>query len=148
MFRLVSLVMTIVFVLMLSMPVVALASNSTSGTTSGSTSTTTNGTSSGDSSSNILNTVQSYSDGTSAVNNLQQSATNAGDSVVKFLRTIFVIFLIIMIIVVGYALLFSPNVKSLGDAKGRIGALIVAIILVTLTEQIAGTIFSWLGYKM
>ncbi|MDR3543315.1 MAG: hypothetical protein P4L69_20495 [Desulfosporosinus sp.] len=68
----------------------------------------------------------------SAVDTLQASAQTAGNSFIKFLRTTAIIISVIMFVVVAYSLLFSPNVKTIGDAKGRIGALVMAIGIAVL----------------
>lgn len=86
--------------------------------------------------------------GGSAVNALQTSATTAGDSFIKFLRTIAIMVAVIMFVVVSYALLFSPNTKSISDAKGRIGALVMAIAIAVLAEKIVGTLLSWFGFTL
>ena len=126
--------MLLVMALMLAMPVIALASSTTtSSTTSGG--------------SDILQQVTAASGG-SAVGSLQQSAQTAGDSFITFLRNTAIIVAVIMFVVVAYSLLFSPNVKTIGDAKGRIGALVMAIAIAVLAEQIVGTLLSWFGYKM
>ena len=96
----------------------------------------------------ILNTVTDASNGGSAVDTLQASAQTAGNSFIKFLRTTAIIIAVIMFVVVAYSLLFSPNVKTIGDAKGRIGALVMAIAIAVLAEQIVGTLLSWFGFTV
>ena len=95
----------------------------------------------------ILNTVTGAGGG-SAVNALQTSAQTAGDSFIKFLRTIAIMVAVIMFVVVSYALLFSPNTRTIADAKGKIGALVMAIAISVLAEKIVGTLLSWFGFTI
>ena len=74
---------------------------------------------------------------------LDQKASNVGNSVVKSLRSIAVIVAVIMFVIVGYSLLFSPNVRTIADAKGKIGALVLAIAIAMMAEEIVGTLMSW-----
>lgn len=96
----------------------------------------------------ITNDVTTASGAGTAVDALQTSAQSAGDSFIKFLRTVAIIVAVVMFVVVSYSLLFSPNTKSIADAKGRIGALVMAIAISVLAEKIVGTLLSWLGYTM
>lgn len=141
-----SLIMLIIMAILIAMPVVALA-------TPGNVVQSVNGGSDLQvSASSTPNVIASITDDVkkaqgSGVTDLQSSAETAGDSFVKFLRTIAIIVAVIMFIIVAYALLFSPNVKSIGDAKGRVGALVLAIAIAFLAEQIVGTLLSLFGYK-
>lgn len=74
---------------------------------------------------------------------LDKKASDVGNSLVKSLRSIAVIVAVIMFVVVGYSLLFSPNVKTIADAKGKIGALVLAIGIAMMAEEIVGTLMSW-----
>lgn len=94
----------------------------------------------------ITSDVTSASGAGTAVGALQTSAQAAGDSFIKFLRTVAIIIAVVMFVVVSYSLLFSPNTKSIADAKGKIGALVMAIAISVLAEKIVGTLLSWLGY--
>lgn len=138
--------MLIIMAILIAMPVVALA-------TPGNVVQSVNGGSDLQvSASSTPNVIASITDDVkkaqgSGVTDLQSSAETAGDSFVKFLRTIAIIVAVIMFIIVAYALLFSPNVKSIGDAKGRVGALVLAIAIAFLAEQIVGTLLSLFGYK-
>ncbi|MDR3543397.1 MAG: hypothetical protein P4L69_20940 [Desulfosporosinus sp.] len=126
-------ILLLIMAFMLVMPVVAVA-NSTPSTSSGGT--------------DILSTVTNASSAGSAVDSLQTSAQTAGNSFIKFLRNTAIIIAVIMFVVVAYSLLFSPNVKTIGDAKGRIGALVMAIAISVLAEQIVGTLLSWFGFTV
>jgi hypothetical protein len=126
--RVTSIILLLMMAFLLVMPVVTLADNTTS--------------------SDILNTVTDASSAGTAVNSLQASAQTAGDSFIKFLRTVAIIIAVIMFVIVAYSLLFSPNVKTIGDAKGRIGALVMAIAISVLAEQIVGTLLSWFGFTV
>ncbi|WP_018213706.1 TrbC/VirB2 family protein [Desulfitobacterium hafniense] len=92
----------------------------------------------------ILTDVKS-AQGTGAVDAVTENVKKAGDSVVTSLRVIAVVVAVIMFIIVAYGLLFSPNVKTISDMKGRVGALVLAIVIAFMAEKIVGTIFTWLG---
>jgi len=94
----------------------------------------------------ILSDVQS-AQGSNSVDSLTTSAKTAGDSVVTFLRTLAIIGAVIAFVLVAYGLIFSPNVKTIADMKGRVGALVLAIIVAFMAEKIVGTLFMWLGIK-
>ena len=96
----------------------------------------------------ILSDVTAASGSGTAVDALQTSAQTAGDSFIKFLRNVAIIVAVVMFVIVSYALLFSPNTKSISDAKGRIGALVMAIAIAVLAEKIVGTLLSWFGYSI
>ncbi|KLU61441.1 TrbC/VIRB2 family protein [Peptococcaceae bacterium CEB3] len=123
-----SIVVLVVMALLMALPVVALASNTTNTTT------------------NVMAGVQAAISGNS-VNGLTTSAQNAGNSVVGFLRTVAIVFVVVMLIVVAYSLIWSPNVKTITDMKGRVGALVLALIVAFMAEQIVGTLMHWLGLK-
>lgn len=92
----------------------------------------------------ILTDVKS-AQGAGAVDAVTENVTKAGDSVVTSLRIIAIILAVIMFIIVAFGLLFSPNVKTITDMKGRVGALVLAIVVAFMSEKIVGTIFTWLG---
>lgn len=92
----------------------------------------------------ILTDVKS-AQGAGAVDAVTENVKKAGDNVVTSLRIIAVVAAVIMFIFVGYGLLFSPNVKTIADMKGRVGALVLAIVIAFMSEKIVGTIFTWLG---
>lgn len=96
--------------------------------------------------SDILTDVQS-AQSSDSVDNLTTSAKTAGNSVVTFLRVLAVIVAVVALILVGYGLFFSPNVKTLTDMKGRLGALVIGIVVAFMAEKIVGTVFMWLGIK-
>ncbi|SHN66251.1 TrbC/VirB2 family protein [Desulfitobacterium chlororespirans] len=92
----------------------------------------------------ILTDVKS-AQGAGAVDAVTENVTKAGDNVVTSLRIIAVVVAVIMFIFVGYGLLISPNVKTIADMKGRVGALVLAIVIAFMAEKIVGTLFNWLG---
>lgn len=93
----------------------------------------------------IMDRVNSAGGG-SGVGQLEQSAMEAGDSVIGFLRNVAIIVAVIMFVVVAYGLLFSPDVRTISDCKGRVGALILAIAVAVLAEAIVGTLLHWFGW--
>lgn len=95
----------------------------------------------------ILSDVQN-AQSSDSVDSLTTSAKTAGNSVVTFLRVVAIIAAVIALIFIAYGLFFSPNVKTLVDMKGRLGALVVAIIIAFMAEKIVGTLFMWLGIKV
>lgn len=129
-FRKTSLLLLIVMLILIALPVAALADNTITPDTGG----------------NILDSVKQAQAG-DTVGGLTASASKAGNSVVTFLRTVAIIVSVVMFIVVAYALLFSPNSKTIADMKGRVGALVLALIIAFMAEQIVGTLMSWFGFK-
>lgn len=82
--------------------------------------------------------------GEGTVSQLEEKASSAGDAFVKFLRNIAIIVAVIMFVLVAYALLFSPDVRTIADCKGKVGALVLAIAIAVMAEEIVGTLLSWL----
>lgn len=99
-----------------------------------------------DNSSDILSSVQN-AESSDSVTGLTASAKTAGNSLVTFLRTVGIIVAVIALVFVGYGLWFSPNVKTITDMKGRVGALVLGIIVSFMAEQIVGTVLMWLNVK-
>lgn len=133
-----SLLILLIMTILIATPVIAIAATPTSLPGSGAKITVAD--------SDILTDVQN-AESSDSVTSLTNSAKIAGNSLVKFLRTVGVIMIVITLVLIGYGLWFSPSVKSLVDMKGRLGALVVGIIVAFMAEQIAGTILMWLGYK-
>lgn len=83
--------------------------------------------------------------GTNSISELEGRAYEAAESFITFLRNIAIVIAVIMFVIIAYALLFSPNVKTLADCKGRVAALIIAIAVAVMAEEIVGTLMKWFG---
>lgn len=83
--------------------------------------------------------------GTDSVSQLEERAADAGESFIKFLRNTAIIIAVIMFVIVAYFLLFSPNVKTIIDCKGSVGALVLALAVAIMAEEIVGTLLAWFG---
>jgi ABC-type sugar transport system permease subunit len=83
--------------------------------------------------------------GTDSVTQLEERAATVGESFIKFLRNTAIIIAVIMFVIVAYALIFSPNVNTISDCKGRVGALVLAIAIAIMAEEIVGTLMGWFG---
>ena len=92
----------------------------------------------------IMDRVQD-AQGTDSVSQLEGKISEAAESFITFLRNTAIIVAVVMFVLVAYALLFSPDVRTIGDCKGRVGALALAIFVAVMAEQIVGTFLSWVN---
>ena len=91
----------------------------------------------------IQDRVKAAEGGTTNVTTLDKKASDVGDSFINSLRNIAIIIAVIMFVLVGYGLLFSPNVRTIADSKGKISALVLAIAIAMMAEEIVGTLMAW-----
>lgn len=81
-------------------------------------------------------------------NSLTTFAKKATDDFVKVARDIGIYALVFIIIWMGYSVFIKKSAEGLADMKGRLGLLILIVVFVFFTEDIIGTLFGILGYKV
>ena len=91
---------------------------------------------------NILDKVK-QAQGNDSITRLETKAEDVADKFVKFLRNTAVIVAVVMFILVSYSLLFSPNVKTIAECKGKVSALVLSIAVAVMAEEIVGTLLGW-----
>lgn len=79
---------------------------------------------------------------------LESTIEGAGDKVVSLAREVAIVAVILIVIWMGYSLLIKKSAEGLADMKGRLGALVLALIFVFFSEQVLGALFGIFGYTI
>lgn len=93
-------------------------------------------------SNNIIDRIN-QAKGNDSISKLEKKANDVANSFVKFLRNTAAIIAVVMFILVAYSLLFSPDVRTISDCKGKVSALVLAIAVAVMAEEIVGTLLAW-----
>jgi type IV secretory pathway VirB2 component (pilin) len=93
----------------------------------------------------IKDRVEAASGGGNGLTALDEKVNETTTSAVKLLRNIAITAAVLMFIFIAYGLIFSPNINTLVDCKGRVAALVVAIAIIFLAEEIVGTLLGFLA---
>ncbi|QNB45361.1 hypothetical protein BR63_02960 [Thermanaerosceptrum fracticalcis] len=91
---------------------------------------------------NIIDRIN-QAKGNDSISKLEKKANDVANSFVKFLRNTAAIIAVVMFILVAYSLLFSPDVRTISDCKGKVSALVLAIAVAVMAEEIVGTLLAW-----
>jgi len=92
----------------------------------------------------IIEKVQTSQQGDS-IGELEGQISSSANNFIRFLRTIAIIVAVIMFVLTAYSLLFSPDVRTISDCKGKVGALVAALFIAFMAEQIVATLGDWFG---